>query len=137
MLLPLHAPLHSLEEKKGKKKKVSFSPQTNLTTIDPEVWIAAFQQEEASYLSALDVLKYIYFALTFAIILGLPVPTFNTFLDLLSETKGIWTTVTVYFSSAWSSLLWWHPSPSCHRLVHTSCWALGGLVACSSCSHQF
>ena len=114
--------------KKGAKKKVSFSPETNLTTIDPEVWMAAFHEEEQNNINMLDILKYAYFVLTLAIILGLPVPTITNFMSFYEHTNNLWTVIGAYFSSGieyFKSIL---TALSC--LSGPILWILLGYLAC-------
>ena len=101
---------------KGNKKKGGFTPQTNLTSFEPEIWLTHFDDEEEDDLednfenifTVKTVLKYLYFVATLALLLGLPVPTFATVLETFQDTDDIWVTVSsvlvTYASTIWTWL---------------------------------
>ena len=114
--------------KKGDKKKSNFSPETNLTSFEPQAWVAAFYQDEPQSLTMLDVLKYTYFILTFAIILGLPVPAVNTFLAIYTDTNALITTLITYLTSIYDSIS--QVLKFLQSLSGPLLWILLGFLAC-------
>ena len=101
---------HSTQEHgKGvgnKKKKVHFQPETNLSSLDPEAWLIEFDEPQ-SPLTLLTALKYLYFVLTTAILLGLPVPTLTAVLNGLSANTDYSTLVLHSLSSSWNLMTQW------------------------------
>ena len=76
----------------------------------------------------LDVLKYAYFVLTLAIILGLPVPTITNFMSLYDHSNNLWTVIAAYLSSGLEHFKSFLTALNC--LSGPILWILLGYLAC-------
>ena len=76
--------------KRSGKKNSNFSPETNLTSFEPELWLAQVDVEEKENhtFSLFNIIKYLYFVLTTALLLGLH-PAFTSAMELTYSTLSM------------------------------------------------
>ena len=77
------------KHKQNKKKGKTIPAETNLAAFEPSAWIVSIENEQSPF-SLMNFLKYTYFVLTIAILLGLPVPWYVNILELKQHRENIW-----------------------------------------------
>ena len=92
---------------KSNKKKNNFAPETHLSAFEPQAWIVEVDEMNQP-ISLFNILKYIYFALTLAILMGLPVPTIMSLSEAYNRTDSATTVVFDSVASGFATLLQMH-----------------------------
>ena len=97
---------------KGKKgKKVSFG-ESNIVLFEPSAWLAEVYKPEPTPFYKKPAVLYIYFALTVLVLSGLPVQSFSTIVNIVSEATSF-----SHFASTISSTF--HIQYYINILLHT------------------
>ena len=89
---------------KSNKKKKAFTPETHLTSFDPEIWLTEID-DQPSPISIINIIKYSYFVITMAILMGLPLPTFTTISEIITNSEKCWTIITTLATSSYTTIL--------------------------------
>ena len=114
--------------KKRSKKNSNFSAETNLTSLEPQAWMVEFEREDPLF-TFTNLLKYGYFVLTLGILLGLPVPTYTTLVDLWSQTSEPKEMLAHVLVSSMGTIHQWMQGT--WIAVGPICWFALGYVACN------
>ena len=112
------------------KKKTTFAPETNLTSFEPEAWLLEFEKpsRNTNPFSILNLIKYIYFVLTLAILLGLPIPNYTQVIDTLLQTT--WTQETILNTLVSTLDTITHHIKMYQVILGPLCWIITGYLAC-------